>query len=85
MKTICQFDSQCEFQDFSVTQILREINFGESRSSTVFAILSTPNFVNLAKFRLQKVQKFRKIQNPEIKMANSVILDSQLSFHVKSE
>ena len=43
------------------------------------------SYLDLENFRLQKVQKFRKIQNPEIKMANSVILDSQFSFHVKSE
>ena len=47
---------------FSITQILREINFGESRSakSAVFAILGAMNFVHLV-----KVQKFieTKIQN----------------------
>ena len=47
-----------KFQDFSVAQILREINFGESRSSktAIFAILRPANFVHLVKFRLQKVQ-----------------------------
>ena len=37
---------------FSVTRILREINFGESRSSKtgVFAISGALNFVNLVHF-----------------------------------
>ena len=49
-----------KFHDFSVTQILREINFGESRSSenAVFAIHWAQNLVN---FSLQKVQKFINI------------------------
>ena len=36
-----------KFQDFSVTQIIREIHFGEFRSSkvTIFAILGDLNFV----------------------------------------
>ena len=48
------------FLDFSVTQILREINFGKSRSSktAIFAILRALNFVNLEDSSLQKVQKF---------------------------
>ena len=47
-----------KFEDFSVNQILRGINFGESRSSktTVFAILGALNFVDLVNFHLQKVQ-----------------------------
>ena len=38
--------SQCEIYSFSVTQILREINFGGLRSakSAVFAILEAQNF-----------------------------------------
>ena len=53
-----------KFQDFSVTQILREINFGEFRSSknAIFAIFGTPNFIDLVNFSLQKVQKFMKIK-----------------------
>ena len=48
-----------KLQDYSVIQILREINFGDSRSSktAIFAILGAPNFVNLVNFSLQKVQK----------------------------
>ena len=56
-----------KFQDFSVTHILREINFGESRSSktAVFAFFENLDFVNLLNFSLQKVQNFikSKIQN----------------------
>ena len=52
------------FQDFSITQILREINFGELRSSTTaaFTILGALNFVNLVIFSLQKMQKCMKIK-----------------------
>ena len=51
-----------KFQDFSVTQILREINFGKSKSSKtdIFATLGVLNFVSFVKFRLAKVQKFKK-------------------------
>ena len=50
-----------KFRDFTVTWILREINFGECRNSknTVFAILGTLIFVNLVNIILKKVQKFR--------------------------
>ena len=51
-------------QDFSVTQILREINFGESRSSKI-AIFGALNFVDLVNISLQKVQKVMKNQNSE--------------------
>ena len=49
---------------FSVTQILREINFGESRSSKTagFAIVWALNMIYLADFSLQKVQKFIMIK-----------------------
>ena len=51
-----------KFQDFSVILILREINFGEFRSSqtAVFAILGALNFVDLGNFNLQIVQKLIK-------------------------
>ena len=41
-----------KFQDFSIAQILREINFGDSRSakSAVFAIFGALNFVDLVNF-----------------------------------
>ena len=56
-----------KFQDFSITQILREINFWDSRSAktAIFSILGAVNFVNLVNFSLQKVQKFIKNQNSE--------------------
>ena len=57
-----------KFQDFSVTQILCEINFGESRSAKTagFAILGALDFVDLVHFSLQnsksaKIQKFIKV------------------------
>jgi len=43
-------------------QILREVNFGESRSSkTAGAIKGAMNCVNLVCFRLRKVQQFLQI------------------------
>ena len=59
--------TRCGFFRFfchSDDQILREINFGDSRSSrfNVFAILGVRNLVNLVNFSLQKVQKFIKNQ-----------------------
>ena len=52
-----------QFQDFSVIQIFREINFGESINpkNAVFAILGALYFDNLVNFSLQKVLKFMKI------------------------
>ena len=51
-----------KIRDFSVTQILREINFEECRSSeiAIFAILGALTFVNLVDFSIQKVQTFKK-------------------------
>ena len=67
---------------FSVTQILREINFGESRSSKTagFAIVWALNMIYLADFSLQKVQKFMKnyISEP-LKVLKWRILDFQNS------
>ena len=53
-----------KFHNFSTTQILREINFEETRYSKT-AILGTLDFVNLV-LSLQKVQKFRLSQCVEI-------------------
>ena len=50
-----------KFQDFCITQILREINFVDSRCAKT-AILGAVNFVHLVNFSLQKVQKFIKIK-----------------------
>ena len=49
------------FQDFSITQILGEINFWESRIAKL-AHFCHLNFVNLVYFSLQKVQIFIKIK-----------------------
>ena len=70
-----------KFKDFSVTQIFREINFGESRSAktAVFAILGALNFHNLVNFSLQKVQKFIKKSQFRaskcVKMADLALLE----------
>ena len=57
----------CKFENISVTQILREINFGEFKSSetAVFAILGALNFAKLVNCSLQKVKKIHKNQNSE--------------------
>ena len=49
---------------FSVSQILREINFGESRSNktAVSPILGALKMINLVNFSLQKMQKLIKIK-----------------------
>ena len=53
-----------KFQDFTVIQILCEINFGESRTSktAVFSNSRTLNFDDLIKISLQKVQKYMKFK-----------------------
>ena len=52
------------FQDLSVTQILREINFAEPRSDkiAVFVIFEALIFVRLVNISLQKVQKLLNIK-----------------------
>jgi len=58
-------NAQCgNFRIFSITQILREINFWDSRSAkpVVFAISRAVKFVDLVEFSLQKVQKITKIK-----------------------
>ena len=67
------FDGQCcqltmwKFQDFSITQILREINFEDSRmaKTAIFAILRAVNFVQMVNFSLKKSTKIHKNQNSE--------------------
>ena len=56
-----------KFQDFSVIQILREINFGESRSSknAVFAIFRGSEFSYFGNFWLSKSEKINENQNSE--------------------
>ena len=58
-----------KFLNFSVTQILREINLGYLKNENVgslklptFATLGALNFVILVNFSLHKVQKFMKIK-----------------------
>ena len=53
-----------KFHYFSVIQILREINFGESISykDTVFDILWAMTFGHLVNISLQRVQKFTKLK-----------------------
>ena len=55
---LCECSTVWKFQDFSVFQKLREINFGQYRSSktAVFAIFETLNFVDLENYSLQKVK-----------------------------
>ena len=64
--------------DFSIIQILREINFGEFKGSiiVVFAIIGALNYVD---FALQKVQKFTKSKFRAfkcVKMADFALLIS---------
>ena len=53
-------DTVWNFKDFCITQILREINFVDSRiaKTAVYATLGAVNFVHFVNFRLQMVQKF---------------------------
>ena len=80
-----------EFQDYCITEILREINFVDSRSAktTVFAILGGVKFVNLGNFGLQIVQKFKKNENSEpvdvLKWQILHFLNLQIWINVKSE
>ena len=70
-----------KFQDFSDTQILREINFGEFRSSktAAFAIFRSLNFADLVNFSLPKRTKNHKklkFRVPNcVKMVDFDILD----------
>ena len=53
-----------KFHDFSITQILREITFRESRGSktVVFAVYGAVNSANLVNSNLLEVQKLIKIK-----------------------
>ena len=71
-----------KFIDFSVTQTLREINFGDSRNAktAVFAILGAVNFVTLVNFSLSKSAKKHKNQNSEpVNVLNLRIWTSRIS------
>ena len=86
-----RYATVCKFHDFSVTQILREINFWESRRSknVVFAIYRVLNFVNLVNCSLSKSAKIHKIQNsepPNVLKWQILHFQNPLNwFHVKSE
>ena len=58
------YNTVWKFHDFSITQILREINFAESRSAknVIFTILGALNSVDLMNFSFQKVQKCIKVK-----------------------
>ena len=62
-----------KFHDFAITQILREINFGEFRSAKIAV------FANLG---LLKIAKMHENQNSEplkvLKMADFAFLESQI-------
>ena len=57
-----------KFKNFSATQILREISFGDSGSAktTIFAILEALNLANLVNFSIQKSAKYHNDQNSEL-------------------
>ena len=71
-----------KFHDFSITQFLREINFGEPISSktTIFANFVALHVVDLEIFSLQKVQRFIKKSkfgaSNSVKMADFALLKS---------
>ena len=71
-----------EFQDFSVIQILREINFGGSKfKKSRFAIFEALHSVDLINFSLLDANintklKFRAIKY--VKMADFSLLESQI-------
>ena len=55
------WDTMWKFQNITLTQILREINFEDSRSSNlgIFAVFEALNFI-LANFSPQKLPKIIK-------------------------
>ena len=57
-----------KFQNFSATQILCEINFGDSNraKTAIFTILEALNFEFLEKFHTEKCKKFPASQNSEL-------------------
>ena len=70
-----------KLQDFSITQILRETNFWDSRNAktAVFAILRAVMFVHMKNFSLQKLQKSykSKFSAPKcVKIADFALLES---------
>ena len=80
-----------KLHDFSVIQILREINFRESRSSetAVFAIFEALSLVNLVNSRLPKVEKLKKKSKFRaskcVQMVDFPLLQGQSTQNVKSK
>ena len=65
-------------QDFSVIQILREINFREGRSSKT-AILGTLDFVDLGEFYFKKCKNAEESKSRAsecVKMTDFALLES---------
>jgi len=63
-----------KFHDFSITQILREIKYGGSRSSknaVFFSIFEAMNFINLINISIQRVQKWLKIKIQSLSMCKN--------------
>ena len=78
------------FHDFTITQILREINFGDSRSAkcAILTCSETLNFdfYEILQFTEAEIHLINKVQSPEIaKTVFLELLDSLKWFHVKSE
>ena len=65
-----------KFQNFTVTQILREINFGDSKSakSAILTHLEAPNFDfhGVLHFLKAEIHQMTKLRTP--KMAKTAIL-----------
>ena len=92
-------DTVWKFYDYSVTQILREINFGESRrlKTAIFATFSGSEFSYLIGFSLKSLQKpskgaqMHKNQNSNfkvskhVKMTDFALLESPKLISRKSE
>ena len=59
-----------KFQDFAITHISREINFGDYRNAKTafFANLGALNFANLVNCSLQKVQNIKKLKIQSLQM-----------------
>ena len=74
---MCKSSTVWKFQDFSIIHILREINFGKSRSakSTILTHLDALNFVfnQFLHFLKTGIYQINKIQSP--KMAVLELLD----------
>ena len=86
---VINFCTVWKLQDFSLTQLLREITFGESINSknAVFAVLGTLNFVPLVNFRIQNAQKLINTQRLWMFKKWLILhyLNFQNQFHAKSE